>query len=118
MLSEVSSPTPFWENFACAWNAHDAASVAALFETDATFIFIDGRQFIGRSAIEQFYQETFSHMPKDWVHSRPTTETNGVVQHGSFSINGDAIQEPIMSVRYELELSSHGKIQRLVLHKI
>ena len=47
------------KQFESAWNRYDAASIAALFAEDATFIHVFGGQLDGRSAIESSHRVIF-----------------------------------------------------------
>ena len=113
----MSHSLPFWKSFEHAWNAHDATSVAAHFEDNASLTFIDGRQFAGRSSIRVFYHETFATMPSDWVHSVLSETISGSTSHGELAITAHKNGAEIMTIDYDLQLSNHGLIRKLILRK-
>lgn len=47
--------------FQKAWNAHDAASLSAIFESDADQIMASGPRTRGRTAIEAWWRDQFAH---------------------------------------------------------
>jgi uncharacterized protein (TIGR02246 family) len=54
----------FLDEFRAAWNSGDAASYAALFTDDATYVIFLGEALIGRAEIERNHADVFSRWQK------------------------------------------------------
>src|SRR5688500_18487967 len=68
LRAQTSDPTPALKErvsaFQTAWNAHDAAAVAALYAPDADQIMGDGAIAQGKAAIQRWWTDRFATAPK------------------------------------------------------
>ena len=62
-------------DFAAAWNAHDARSFSQLFAEDADFTNVKGVSRHGRAAFEEFHEPLFKTI---WAYSKITITKNKV----------------------------------------
>ena len=67
--------------FQAAYNAGDAAAVAALYTDDAVSLPDHHEAIRGKAAIQQFMQETFAQVTANMTLSAPDTEITGDIAH-------------------------------------
>lgn len=103
----------FWLDFDQAWNRHEAEAVAALFEDNAIFTFIDGRIFTGRRQVREFYRDAFSTLETQATHQANVDVEAGPSGRGSFRISSP--KRMLLLGNYEIELSPQRLIARLIL---